>query len=977
MADEREKLEENIRQLEQLKANGAMPAALADASIAMWQEKLVASANLEGDGAIAQGAGAVAVGKQGVYIGGSFQGNIYQGEDPAEDEKRLAVYHRWVMQSTSTLPLRGVDVGASDPTGEQKSIGLANIYVDLDTTTRTTKEHLGNLKNGQADLWLDGPNSTKVDFLAARDNADERFGQEISLPVLSAVVAAKRMVILGEPGGGKSTFVNFVAYCLSAHALEPEKNWLRHLNGWPGNSEKTLPVVVTLRDFARSFAEKLPARAEPQHLLEFIGARLKAQNLGFALPLLEKALEAGEAIVMLDGLDEVPTQSQRIFVRDAARAFMTRYEKSRFVITCRVLSYQPPAQGKPDLRLKELATFEIAPFDQEKIDRFVSAWYTELGQMGSVPEQDVSALTARLREAVRRPDLRRLSSNPLLLTVMSLVHTHRGRLPDARALLYEETVDILLWRWEQVKLGGQQDAPRLRQYLLEAGRTDVDLKRVLWQLAYEAHAASKPDASGESLADIPEHRILKALAALKCDEKNPDGDLNWARHMVDLMKVRAGLLLERQPEIFTFPHRTFQEYLAGAHLAAQSNFSLLVSELARRDMALWREAILYAVGKLVYVHGDVDKPLALAAELCPQDAQDGDTPWRLAWLAGDILQEIGLKRVRDSVLGRDQLKRSQERLKDLLEGGKLAPRERVRAGNTLSQLGDPRFDPEHWHLPTSTALSPLGFIHIPAGKFIMGSKDSRYDDEKPQHELNLPDYWLAKYPVTVAQYRAFVDASGYKIKDEASLRGMLNHPVVYVTWYDALEYCKWLGKQLKVVSGQWAVSGDPFWQGLASGSLTISLPSEAEWEKAARGPSTGSGNGRIYPWGNEPDPNKANYRDTGIGGTSPVGAFPGGQSPYGLLDMSGNVWEWTRSLFYYSYPYQPGDDREKIYDAAEYEKSQHKDKNGNNIAYVLRGGSFAHPDVDVRCAYRYRLDPDYRLRDNGFRVGLFFSRASR
>ncbi len=646
MSVEQTKIEANIQQLEAMKASGAMSAELADASIAALHAQLTAyTAALIGDGATAQGVNAKAVGKNGILIEGNFQGNIYQGEDPAKDEKRLEVYREWVRRTSSSLPLRGVDVGASDPTSEQKPLGLANVYVDLDTTSRVQKKKKTDKKQAE--------DSTEEDIFDQFRKSDD---DSRPLAVLESVITNPKLVLLGDPGGGKSTFVNFLAHCLAANALQPEKDWLAHLPGWPQSEAASLPVVVILRDFARHFAEKLPARAEPEHLLQFITARLAAQNLSFALPLIETALDAGQAFVLLDGLDEVPTQAQRLFVRDAVRAFITRHPKNRFLITCRVLSYQPPEKDKPDLRLSELPTFEIAPFDGPKIERFVSAWYAELGNLGSVPAEDVPMLTARLREAVHRPDLQRLAPNPLLLTVMSLVHTHRGRLPDARALLYEETVDILLWRWEQVKLGGHESTPRLRQYLLEAGRTDVDLKRVLWQLAYEAHAAAKPDDSHEALADIPEHHILKALAALKCDEANPHGDLNWARHLVELIKVRAGLLLERQPEIFTFPHRTFQEYLAGAHLAAQADFSTLVSQLAHKDMTLWRESILYAAGKLVYVNGDVAKPLALVAELCPDEASDAETPWRLAWLAGDVLQEIGLKRVRDSVFGRDLLK---------------------------------------------------------------------------------------------------------------------------------------------------------------------------------------------------------------------------------------------------------------------------------------------------------------------------------
>ena len=130
--------------------------------------------------------------------------------------------------------------------------------------------------------------------------------------------------------------------------------------------------------------------------------------------------------------------------------------------------------------------------------------------------------------------------------------------------------------------------------LQDAGRLDVDLKKVLSELAYEAHAQVSTDSDGDKLAGIGELRLQKALAALK------DGDYNWARQVIEVMRLRAGLLLERAPEVFTFPHRTFQEYLAGAHLAAKANFAREGCELAGQGNQ-WREVILLAVGRLVYL----------------------------------------------------------------------------------------------------------------------------------------------------------------------------------------------------------------------------------------------------------------------------------------------------------------------------------------------------------------------------------------
>ena len=173
--------------------------------------------------------------------------------------------------------------------------------------------------------------------------------------------------------------------------------------------------------------------------------------------------------------------------------------------------------------------------------------------------------------------------------------------------------------------------------------------------------------------------------------------------------------------------------------------------------------------------------------------------------------------------------------------------------------------------------APNKMILIPAGKFIMGTNE-RLPDEGPQHIVYLKSYWMDKYEVTNAQYKKFIDATGRRSPDHFRNRtypeGKADHPVTFVNWYDAHDYCEWAGKR---------------------------LPTDAEWEKAARGID-----GRMFPWGEEFDINKANtpqrWAKMGVtGDTTPVGSFEGGKSPYGLYDMSGNVWEWTSS-WYVAYP---------------------------------------------------------------------------
>jgi len=232
----------------------------------------------------------------------------------------------------------------------------------------------------------------------------------------------------------------------------------------------------------------------------------------------------------------------------------------------------------------------------------------------------------------------------------------------------------------------------------------------------------------------------------------------------------------------------------------------------------------------------------------------------------------------------------------------------------------------------------MKFLRVPAGAFLMGSKKDdklAYDDEKPQHSVEIPyDYWMARFPVTNALYDAYVKAIG-NMHPVDGWEKKKDHPVVYVSWKDALAYCCWL---------------DDLMRAELPPGLVLRLPSEAEWEKAARG-----SDGRIYPWGDQFDQNKCNTREGGKGGTTPVGAYsPQGDSPYGCADMSGNVWEWTRSEKK-AYPYKAEDGRED-------EKTTE--------SRVRRGGSFLNYIRNARCASRVGFNPSYLGKYCGFRVGV-------
>jgi formylglycine-generating enzyme required for sulfatase activity len=297
-----------------------------------------------------------------------------------------------------------------------------------------------------------------------------------------------------------------------------------------------------------------------------------------------------------------------------------------------------------------------------------------------------------------------------------------------------------------------------------------------------------------------------------------------------------------------------------------------------------------------------------------------------------------------------------DQLQQAMSDSDRSPRERVIAGDALATLGDdPRFFTDvGGFMPRELQM---GFVEVPGGVFWMGTTkelDSLAEEhELPQHELELPTYYIARYPATVGQFRFFVDASGYKPSDADSLRGLGNHPVVRVSWYDAVKYCEWITEFLRGCKE----TPEPLRSMLREQRWCITLPSEAEWEKAARGTDR-----RIYPWGDEPDPSKANYTETGIGTTSAVGCFQDGASTYRIEELSGNVWEWTRSLWGetlkdpdFGYPYKVEGERENLSAPRE-------------IRRVRRGGSFSRDQSQIRCSIRRGNQPALVAHDIGFRL---------
>jgi formylglycine-generating enzyme required for sulfatase activity len=917
-----------------------------------------------------------------IAIGGDANGNIFYINAAGENEPLgsaeqageifLDAYYRLLAEECSHLPFGIVDAHFAGPRA-QGELRLDDVYTDLDVVSPLRREDEDKYSFGMR---------------LARGEEGER------TPLLEAISESQHpyLVLLGDPGSGKTTFINYLVYQLV-------------------NGDEEMPGVLqgkpVIRLVLRNAATHIPADndcGDPQMLWAAVRANLDkalGKEIGEMLNLhLMKRIASEGCVLLLDGLDEVPEASRR------RRCLMEAVQKlvsglkagSRVILTAR-----PYAYADPEWCLEKFQNLTLAPFSEKQVQRFVQSWYHAVG-----PKMDWSMEAADLRAGSlaqaleERQYLGDLASRPLLLTLIATMHTSGGQLPQDRAELYEETVKLLLTRWERKRTVVVDGKPLEDEGITRAlGIGEPALRRALETLAYAVHQRQwkeKADGDEKHAADISWGEVVTAFANILDDDTHP-------RVLLRYLEQRSGLLICREEGTYAFPHRSFQEYLAACHLAGQPNFATHLKDLVFADPAWWREVFLLAAGKKKRggMEGAVNAVHTLLPKAVAEMQHPTDAHWLAATLAGDALLELRLlEEAQGEEVYETQIEHTRQWLTALVEGGKLNPRQRVEAGDVLGRLGDWRKGVNLIRLDSGKELPDIAWVEIPAGGFLMGSTDDdkqAYEWEKKQHPLDLPAYWIGRYPLTNQQYGLFLAAGGYEEQRfwtdegwawrqgaEADLSPLDDHkdedfkkrykewlaqrtkekraapwywqrtpwnganrPVVGVCWYEALAYCRWLTEQLKAQG----VEGLPLQE-----DFKVELPSEAQWEKAVR-----RAEGNIYPWGKEWQEDAANTEKAGLKETSPVGIFPGGRSEtYGLLDGAGNVWEWTRSRWGkkimsvdYGYPYDAADGREEM---------------GDIDLRVVRGGSWLSSERYARCAFRDGRIPDIYYDALGFRIVL-------
>jgi formylglycine-generating enzyme required for sulfatase activity len=766
------------------------------------------------------------------------------GKPSVADPALVKQYLERMALKTKDLSARNLRL--KNPPREVLDLAIEDLYIEL-RTKPFLKQELGGRKRKQ-----------------------KRDREEPETVPLQKAFAQRRVLIEGVAGSGKSTFLQRVAFELSRGDASKSNRLAEFpIAGY-------FPIHIRINKLEEHIGACLkmgkasapPGRERPDWISHYLHTEFQMPEELFRAKLGER-----ETIVLLDGLDEASEEKLRVAMMATIENTVEQHPQCCYAVTTR---------PGGNLQLKGFERAVIEPLEDPAKQKFLQDW-AECVYAKKDRVEEASYKHALLL-AFAKPEINALASNPLMLTMLVVLHYNsQAKLPEERASLYEAVLQSLAASRDTA----ERDA-------------DQALKR-LSCLAFHMQTVS-----GEGTSDGQRVRSIRAASAADALERHEKLGLDReaARRFVEREELHSGIVSGL--EQIEFAHLTFQEYLAARWLGKLVDLMPALykdDRLFRRD---WREVMRLLAGYQCHVDKSDERVEHLFAELSKRALSAGslrerartaallgamEVDLRAKWLSsrpkeyGELLAEM-----------KDLFQQSDEQIELTI---------RVEAAEALAQskAGDSRllmpWQQDYW-------------VEIPAGEFRMGAEkgDREARDNEPLREgLRSEKFWMGRYPVTVHEYREFLRETGYRAPlswDDDQVHH-LSRPVAYVSFHDAEAYCRW-AQDRNQLGGE------------------IRLPREEQWEYAARG----GGKGRRYPWGDgppSPDDQHANF-DMKVGSRTPVGLFPKGNAvwPGGeISDLAGNVFEWTSS---------------------DYPNEQAKVVRGGSFGYLERGLRCSYRDRD-------------------------------
>lgn len=720
------------------------------------------------------------------------------------------------------------------------------------------------------------------------------------------------LYVPGAAGSGKSTFCRWLALVVAEGRVPAHRQIAVDDEDFTETLPETLvgrlPLLVRLRDWA-SHGEFLAGNGRwtrTQLETSLAGWLDKTRPGDLTAEVFKDELKAGRCLLILDGVDEVPESRgddlpRRNLLSGLADALPAWRKAGNWLI----VTSRPYGLDAEDQRRLGLPLAELAELPEALMQLFVRRWFDAVDPASAVVKAD-----GLLMHLAQRDDLAEMRSNPMLLTALCVKYDEGRRLPQDFYALYDAVVRQVLYKRFNTENERDQARNRLSAIALGMHRGEAGVPRTTPEAEVTVEEVDR------LLADLAQHDWASESGAEEASAKR------------ELLLSDSGLLLPRDNRRAAFYHLSFQEFLAAERLRKLPDTPESILATYAGSPA-WRRTLRFLFCAIAE-RASPEQAIRAWRSLLPffeSAALDANSAQAL--VLADGLEVAHAKGWRI-----DEFKGSLRVACDHALHH-LPPDVRAQLWLTLGRLGlDDR---------PGVGLRPDGLPDIVWEACDVG--DFLYGNASEKRTLDTP-FRIARYPVTHCQFQAFVDAGGYG-QDEwwAGLAerpeaipaqwAEPNTPRETVSWYEATAFCHWLDAKFKRA-------------GLLPAGWQVCLPTEEQWERAARGTD-----GRDYPWEGDLRSGLANIDETwsdvgpcNLGRTSPVGLYPAGTAPSGALDMAGNVWELCRNEF---------DAPERLADRGD-------------CSRVVRGGSWILNSSDCRAASRYGLTPGSRIYFLGFRL---------